>query len=212
MRCGEKLKIKIRMILNKHKPHTVDIEPGEFLNMSVIVALEWTHASPQRVWLNDVASLNMYSILVTLDTSHFEMSPLNDSAPWNMRYILLTRDTSHFEMSPLNDCALKNMYSILVTRDTTHCEMFPLNDSAPWNIARILLTRDTFHFEMSPLNDFAYQNIAHMSVTRDTSHSPMRPLCPPEQSPSDDTWRQFSTALLRSLLDAGKNPVAKEGK
>jgi len=37
----------------------------------------------------------------TLDTSHFEMSPLKDSALENMLFMLVTLDTSHFEMSPL---------------------------------------------------------------------------------------------------------------
>ena len=41
-------------------------------------------------------------MVLTLDTSHFEMSPLNDVALANMVFMVLTLDTSHFEMSPLN--------------------------------------------------------------------------------------------------------------
>ena len=41
-------------------------------------------------------------MLVTLDTSHFEMSLLNEDAEQNMRSIFLTLDTSQLEISPLN--------------------------------------------------------------------------------------------------------------
>ena len=44
----------------------------------------------------------MSSILVNLETSHLERSPLNDDAEANMPSALATLDTSHFEMSPLN--------------------------------------------------------------------------------------------------------------
>ena len=40
----------------------------------------------------------------------------------------------------------------------------------------------------------------------------MGPFCPPEQSPTDDTWRQLLTALLSSSFVAGENPVMKEEK
>ena len=51
-------------------------------------------------------------MLVTLDTSHLEMSPLNDDAEWNMLVIYLTLDTCHLEISPLNDDAEWNMLVI----------------------------------------------------------------------------------------------------
>ena len=61
--------------------HTVgDIDPGEKSNMICFVAFERTQAAPQSVCLNDFAPKNIRSILATLDTSHFEMSPLNDIA------------------------------------------------------------------------------------------------------------------------------------
>ena len=42
-------------------------------------------------------------MLVTLDTSHLEMSPLKVVAPENMLLISLSRDTSH---SPIGPCGL----------------------------------------------------------------------------------------------------------
>ena len=47
----------------------------------------------------------MYAMVVTLDTSHLEMSPLHANAPKNMYRMVITLDTSHVEMSPLNDDA-----------------------------------------------------------------------------------------------------------
>ena len=83
--------------------HTVaDIDPGEPKNMSVLLALELAQAAPQSFCLNDVARLNMLSMFVTLDTSHFEMSPSNDRASRNILFMLVTLEMSHFEMLPLN--------------------------------------------------------------------------------------------------------------
>jgi hypothetical protein len=58
-----------------------NIDPDELTNMSFWLALELTQAAPQSCWLNDPAFENMLSMLVTLDTSHFEISRLNDDAP-----------------------------------------------------------------------------------------------------------------------------------
>ena len=41
-------------------------------------------------------------MLLTLDTSHFEMSRLNEAALANIPFMVFTLDTSHFEMSPLS--------------------------------------------------------------------------------------------------------------
>ena len=57
----------------------VQIRPDEPANISSVVAVEVCH-SPQRVCENDDAPKNISFILVTLDTSHLEMSPLNDEA------------------------------------------------------------------------------------------------------------------------------------
>ena len=51
----------------------VHIEPDDLANMSNLDAFDWTQAAPQRFCLNAVASRNMESMLVTLDTSHFEI-------------------------------------------------------------------------------------------------------------------------------------------
>ena len=81
--------------------HTVfEIEPDESLNMKSFFACERTHAAPQSLCWNDTAPMNMLVMSVTLDTSHFEISPLNDSATMNIRFMLVTFDTSHFEMPP----------------------------------------------------------------------------------------------------------------
>ena len=64
-------------------------------------------------------------MLVTLDTSHFERSPLNDVARENMLLISITLDTSHFERSPLNDFASVNNWEISVTVATSHSAIGP---------------------------------------------------------------------------------------
>ena len=57
----------------------VQIRPGEPSNMFCFSAVEVLH-SPQSVCVNDDALLNMPIMVVTLDTSHLETSPLNDDA------------------------------------------------------------------------------------------------------------------------------------
>ena len=86
--------------------HTVDgIIPDDPSNICALFALERTQAAPQSECLNDIASLNILAILVTLDTCHFERSLLNDAAFQNMPNMSLTLDTSHFEISALNGTA-----------------------------------------------------------------------------------------------------------
>ena len=48
-------------------------------------------------------------MLVTLDTSHFERSPLNVVAQLNTKAMSVTFGTSQFERSPLDDVARMNM-------------------------------------------------------------------------------------------------------
>ena len=57
----------------------VQIRPDEPSNIPYLSAIEVCH-SPQRDCANDVALENISSMLVTLDTSHLEISPLNDDA------------------------------------------------------------------------------------------------------------------------------------
>ena len=78
--------------------------PEEPTNISDLSAVEVPHA-PQSVCEKDEAPENMRFMLVTLDTSHLEMSLLNDDALLNMPPMVITLDTSHLEMSPLNDDA-----------------------------------------------------------------------------------------------------------
>ena len=57
------------------------IAPGEPSNIPLLFAVEVSHASPQSVCAKDDALANMMFMLVTLDTSHLERSPLNLSDP-----------------------------------------------------------------------------------------------------------------------------------
>ena len=95
------------------------------MNISRLVAFEYTQAAPQSSCLNDVALLNMLSMLVTLDTSQCEMSPLNDGASQNIPFISVTLDTSHFEISP-EKCEKANISLISVMADISHSPIGPL--------------------------------------------------------------------------------------
>ena len=64
-------------------------------------------------------------MLVTLDTSQFEMSALKDVAPSNIPFMEVTLDTSHLEISALKDVAPANIQSISVTSDTSHASIRP---------------------------------------------------------------------------------------
>ena len=50
---------------------------------------------------------------VTLETSHFDMSPLNKVADDNMLLVSVTLDTSQFEMALLKDVADENITVIV---------------------------------------------------------------------------------------------------
>ena len=76
----------------------------DFTNISVLSAVEVLHA-PHSECEKDDAPENMRCMVVTLDTSHLEMSPSNDDAELNMYSMSVTLETSHFERSPLNDDA-----------------------------------------------------------------------------------------------------------
>ena len=73
-----------------------DVEPR---NMSAyVLTLDMSHS---EVTVERCYTSEHVSILVALDTSHFEMSRLNDVAPGNISCMLVTLDTSHFERSSL---------------------------------------------------------------------------------------------------------------
>merc|ERR1712032_27614 len=92
--------------------HTArDIVPDDPINMLFLLALELTQSPPQSFWLNDAAKENILFMLVTPDTSHFEMSLLNDVALSNIKVMSVTLETSQVEMSALNDVALRTVLS-----------------------------------------------------------------------------------------------------
>ena len=152
----------------------------------------------------------MYVMVITLETSHLEMSLLNDEARPNIRHMLVTLDTSHLEISPLNDDALENMDRMVVTLDTSHLETSPLNDAAEAKIDSMLVTLDTSHLEMSPLILFApgitsLLNNWPILVTADTSQDPIGPCEPLKQSV--DSCRHSLMADWSSALDSGAQPA-----
>ena len=57
----------------------VHIRSAVSSNIRCLSAVEVCHA-PHRVWAKDDAPENMRFMVFSLDTSHFEMSPLNDDA------------------------------------------------------------------------------------------------------------------------------------
>ena len=85
----------------------VQICPDEPSNIPSLFAVEVLHL-PQSVCVKDGAPENISFMLVTLDTSHLERSPVND-VPENIAFIFVTLDTSHLEMSPLNAFASVNI-------------------------------------------------------------------------------------------------------
>ena len=109
------------------------IDPYELSNIIPLLAFEFTQAVPDSFCLNDVAPQNTKAMFVTLDTPHFEISPLNDVAETNMLDISLTLDTSHFDISPSNDVDPENIKAISVTLDTSHFEMSALKCIASEN-------------------------------------------------------------------------------
>ena len=80
------------------------IRPDEPSNIPSLSAVEVNHA-PQSVCEKDDAPENIFPMLVTLDTSHLEMSALNDDAEVNIPSISVTLDTFQLDVSPLNDRA-----------------------------------------------------------------------------------------------------------
>ena len=82
----------------------VQIAPDEPSNIPFLSAVEMYH-KPQSACANDDAPENIFSMLVTLDTSHLEMSALNDDASGtlfalNKLIISVTPDTSQDPIGP----------------------------------------------------------------------------------------------------------------
>ena len=95
------VKVDVEVVVDS----VVQIFPDEPTNIPSLSAVEVFHL-PQSACAKDEAPKNILSMLITLDTSHLEMSLLKDDAEANMFVMSRTLDTSHFEMSLLNDDAL----------------------------------------------------------------------------------------------------------
>ena len=67
-----------------------------------------------------------------------------------MPQMLVTLDTSHFEISPLNDGAEENMYAMVVTLDTSHLEISPVNLFAPYNNQLMSIKAETSQDPIGP--------------------------------------------------------------
>ena len=67
-----------------------------------------------------VALSNILLVSATLDTSHFDMSPLNSLAERNIPDMSFTLDTSHFETSPINTAVSEKRRAMFLMLDTSH--------------------------------------------------------------------------------------------
>ena len=167
--CGENTGMVVTAMVGATVHIVRDIPPDAPSNMCTLAVFEWTHATPQSWCLNDVAPMNM---LVTLNTSHFEISTLNTFAFENVSLISKTRETSHFAISHTNVVVPENILSMFVTRERFHFEMSALNFPSA-NMSAIFVTRDTFHRDISLSKYSTWANIPSMSATFDTSHFEM---------------------------------------
>ena len=109
-----------------HDSKTIFIDPDEPANISSFTAVESRQSIPLSFWLNDIASSNIFSMVVTLETDQGERSMLNAVARLNIPSISRTADTFHCEISALNDRVRANMLLISSTLDTSHLEMSAL--------------------------------------------------------------------------------------
>ena len=82
-------------------------------------------------------------MLVTLDTSHFDRSPLNATAPENIWDIVVALDRSHFETSPLNEVAPQNIPDMSVVLDTSHDPIGPFGPRAQSPTGEIVMHAST---------------------------------------------------------------------
>ena len=101
-------------------------------NIESFLALEFTQVAVHSLRLKSVAPKNMPSMSFTLDTSHFDRSPLNDVAPRNIPRMSLALDTSHFDRSLSKNLARANMRLMSVTRDTSQVPIGPCGLLRHW--------------------------------------------------------------------------------
>ena len=128
--------------------------------------------------LNNFAFENALLMSMTLETSHFEMSPVNTVVPKNILCMSVTREMSHFEMSPSNTFVRENIRAMAVTLDTSQFEMSPLNCVAPQKVADMSFTLDTSHFE----GNFRQSSTALSSCVIDCGENPLVPHSVSERS------------------------------
>ena len=130
----------------------------------------------------------MASMVVTLDTSQFDMLSENDAEFKNMAYMLVTLDTSHLERSPSKYGTKASMRFMSVTLDMSQFEISLLNLFAPGR-----------GLSSSWTNNFVN------SVTDERSQVPIGPWGPSLQ-PLGST-RHSLMAACSSALDLGLHPV-----
>ena len=73
--------------------------------------------------MNHFVPKNAENMSVTLDTSQLSSLPLKNVADAKVRSMVVTLETSHPEISASNDAALSNTFAKLVTALTSHVSM-----------------------------------------------------------------------------------------
>ncbi len=104
-------------------------------------------------------------MLVTLETSHSEMSWSKADANLNISCMLVTLETSHKEMFWLNAIAEMNIPYMLVTFETSHAEMLELKVPLDLNKSSINVTPETSQLLMSPYFTLASPSLLIQSLT-----------------------------------------------
>ena len=133
----------------------------------------------------------MPSMLITLDTSHFERSPLNDDAEVNMKSISVALDTFQREMSPLNLSASGsgNNELISVTAETSQAPSGPCGP-----------------LEQSVGDDFRHSTMAALSSVSDRGVHPVVAYHYMRHTAGFSVWRARGTGLSHGerLRDPGR--------
>ena len=98
---------------------------------------------------NATASTNMFSMVVTEETSQLSKGWLKAVAPWNIYPMLVTEDTFQLFSGWLNTLAPPNIYSMFVTEDTSHREMSTLKSRLAMKSSRMFVIPAVFHAAIS---------------------------------------------------------------
>ena len=114
----------------------------------------------------------MFSMVVTLEVSHCETSPLKAVAEWNIACVVVTLEVSHCETSLLKIVAERNMWIMVVTLEVSHCETSPLKAVASLNMACMVVALEVSHVEMAPYFEVAVvESESHSSTAPDRVES-----------------------------------------